>query len=67
MAVTLSALRAGRSLSLGKFLVPIGKFFDVIGNRTRDIPACSKVPQSTTLPRAPDDTISMILFIKQEK
>jgi hypothetical protein len=25
----------------------------LIGNRTRDLPACSIVPQPTTLPRAP--------------
>jgi hypothetical protein len=26
---------------------------DLIGNRTRDLPACSILPQTTTLPRAP--------------
>ena len=26
---------------------------DTIGNRTRDLPACSAVPQPTALPRAP--------------
>jgi hypothetical protein len=26
---------------------------DLIGNRTRDLPACIIVPQPTTLPRAP--------------
>jgi hypothetical protein len=26
---------------------------DIIGNRTRDLPACSAVPQPTTPPRAP--------------
>jgi len=26
---------------------------DTIGNRTRDLPACSTVPQPTALPRAP--------------
>jgi len=26
---------------------------DIIGNRTRDLPTCSAVPQPTTLPRAP--------------
>ena len=26
---------------------------DTIGNRTRDLPACSAVPQSTAPPRAP--------------
>jgi hypothetical protein len=29
------------------------KFSNLIGNRTRDLPACSIVPQSTTLPRDP--------------
>ena len=27
---------------------------DTIGNRTRDLPACSAVPQPTAPPRAPD-------------
>ena len=27
---------------------------DTIGNRTRDLPACSAVPQSNVPPRAPD-------------
>jgi hypothetical protein len=31
----------------------IEKFNDLIGSRTRDLPACSIVPQPTTLPRAP--------------
>jgi hypothetical protein len=29
------------------------KFYDIIGNRTRDLPACSMVSELTTLPRAP--------------
>jgi hypothetical protein len=29
------------------------KFNDLIGNRNRDFPFCSTVPQLTTLPRAP--------------
>jgi hypothetical protein len=29
---------------------------DTIGNRTRDLPACSAVPQPTTSPRAPKPT-----------
>jgi hypothetical protein len=32
---------------------PIEKSNDLIGNRTRDLPACSIVPQPNTLPRAP--------------
>ena len=27
---------------------------DTIGNRTRDLPACSAVPQPTVPPRVPD-------------
>jgi hypothetical protein len=72
MAVRLWALRAGRPLPPGRFLVPIcvrgrvdprailrlegldklKKSNDLIGNRNRYLPACSTVPQPTTLPRA---------------
>jgi hypothetical protein len=38
---------AGRIRSIEK------KSNNLIGNRTRDLPACSIVPQPTTLPRAP--------------
>ena len=31
---------------------------DTIGNRTRDIPTCSAVPQPTTLPRVPYNGVS---------
>jgi hypothetical protein len=31
----------------------LNKFNDLIGNRTRDLPACNIIPQPTTLPRAP--------------
>jgi len=34
---------------------------DTIGNRTRDIPACSAVPQSSATPRTPD-LLQRILF-----
>jgi hypothetical protein len=84
MAVRLSALRAGRSLSPGRFLVLISvrgrvglraivrlqalgqlkKTNDIIGNRTRYLPACSIVPQPTTLPRAPPSYIFYTLFSK---
>jgi hypothetical protein len=72
MAVRLSALRAGRPLPPGRFLVlicqrlnrpqnhsaagrirSIEKSNDITRNRTRDLPACSIVPQTTTLPIAP--------------
>jgi hypothetical protein len=68
-----SALRAGRPLLPGRFLVLISvkklsrpqghiaagrirsteKSSDLNGNRTRDLPACSIVPESTTLQRDP--------------
>jgi hypothetical protein len=34
-------------------ITSIEKCSDLIGNRTHDLPACSIVPQPTTLPRAP--------------
>jgi hypothetical protein len=30
------------------------KLEDLIGSRTRDLPGCSIVPQTTALPRAPE-------------
>jgi len=33
-------------------------FSDTIANRTRDLPACSAVPQPTALPRAPNELTS---------
>jgi hypothetical protein len=32
----------------------IEKFYDLIGNPARDLPACSIVPQPTTLPLSPN-------------
>jgi hypothetical protein len=32
--------------------MPMKNFNDTTGNRTRDLPACSAVPQPTALPRA---------------
>jgi hypothetical protein len=33
---------------------------NLVGNRTRDLPACSILPQSITLPRAPDEHCSTL-------
>jgi hypothetical protein len=35
-----------------------------IGNRSRDLPACSIVPQSTTLPRAPCSSQNSMFFFR---
>jgi hypothetical protein len=37
---------------------------DLIGIRTRDLPACSVVPQPTTLPRAPIITITILFSLE---
>jgi hypothetical protein len=37
---------------------------DNIGNRTRDLPACSAVPQSTAPPRAPNSIIVNSIIVK---
>jgi hypothetical protein len=68
MVVRLSALRAGRpgayfcqrqsrpqGHSAAGRIRSIEKSIDLIRNRTRDIPACSIVPQPTSLPRAPHE------------
>jgi hypothetical protein len=60
MAVRLSVLRAGRPSPRRK-LKNSNK--DLIGNRTRDLPACSIVPQSTTLPRAPKTECVFVGFL----
>jgi hypothetical protein len=36
---------------------------DLIGNRTRDLPAFSIVPQPTTLPRAPQTVSYSIVYL----
>jgi len=38
---------------------------DTIGNRTRDLPTCSAVPQPTALPRAPNCIIHLSDFANQ--
>ena len=35
-------------------IMPIKNSNDIVWNRTRDLPACSAVPQATAPPRAPD-------------
>jgi hypothetical protein len=37
----------------GRMVMPIKNSNDTIENRTRDLPACSAVPQSTAPPRVP--------------
>ena len=36
---------------------------DTIGNRTRDLPNCSAVPQPTALPRTPTTSRAVTFFI----
>ena len=38
---------------------------DTIGNRTRDLPTCSAVPQPTAPPRAPLYIILLLLFVNK--
>jgi hypothetical protein len=40
----------------------IEKFNDLIGNRTRHLPACNIVPQPTILPRAPTYNVGLLKF-----
>jgi hypothetical protein len=49
-----------RVIVLLEGLGQLKKSSDLIGNRTRDLPACSMVPQPTTLPRTPQDIPSRI-------
>jgi len=37
---------------------------DTIGNRTRDLPACSAVPQPTAPPRVPDTTLHSLFYLE---
>jgi hypothetical protein len=36
---------------------------DTIGNRTRDLPTCSAVPQPTALPRAPAAIVVVVVVV----
>jgi hypothetical protein len=73
MAVSLSALRVGRSLpprkipSAAEGIKSIEKYSDLISNRARDLLACSIVPKPTTLQPAPSPQqhkgIKQIIFI----
>jgi hypothetical protein len=45
------------SRSQGHSAAKIEKSNGLIGNRTRDLPACSTVPQRSTLPRAQDGVV----------
>jgi hypothetical protein len=70
MAARLSALRAGRFLPPGKFLVlmvrleRLGKLKKSTSfeTRTGDLPACSMVPHPTTLPRDPRLVVMGLYF-----
>jgi hypothetical protein len=44
----------------------IEKSNDLIGNRTGDLPACSIVPQPTTLPRAPYPASNARVIVNEE-
>jgi hypothetical protein len=37
--------------------------YDDIGNRTRDIPACSIVPQPNMLPRTPVVAVAVVVVV----
>jgi hypothetical protein len=51
-----------RQEGLGQF-----KKIHLIGTRTRDLPACSIVPQPTTLPRAPATNINIWYSLLEER
>jgi hypothetical protein len=42
------------------------KYNDTVGNRTRDLPACSAVPQQTAQPGAPEAFV-MSIFKEHKK
>jgi len=39
------------------------KSSDTIGNRTRDLPACSAVPEPTAVPGAPQNTVAETILL----
>jgi hypothetical protein len=40
---------------------------DLVGNLTRDLPACSIVPQPTTLPRAPLKDLTTLITAGEDR
>jgi len=43
-------------------------FNDTIGNRTRDLPACSSVPQTTAPPRKKKESgMKLLFFVPKEQ
>jgi hypothetical protein len=68
------ALGVGLHLAPGRFpraivrlkrLGQLKKSNDIIGNRTRDLPACSTVPQLTTLTRGPNCYLKHTTIVMQ--
>jgi hypothetical protein len=53
-----------QGLSAAGRIMSMKNFNDTIGNRTRDLPACSTVPQPTVPPRAP---FCPVLYFKKMK
>ena len=47
-------------------IVSMKHFTDTIGNRTRDLLACSAVPQPTAVPRAPFIKVTIIIYENYE-
>jgi hypothetical protein len=54
-------------LRLASAWINVGGSHILIGNRSRDLPACSIVPQPTTLPRAPVKVSYQILLLASYK
>jgi hypothetical protein len=50
--ISVKRLSGPQASNAARWIRPIEKYSYFIGNRTRDLPACSIVSQPTTLPRA---------------